>query len=33
MNSHVFAEHTIRHILALPESRLPANAVIAFEDW
>ena len=33
MNSHVFAERTIRHILALPESRLPANAVIAFEDW
>lgn len=33
MNSLVFAEHTIRHILALPESRLPANAVIAFEDW
>ena len=33
MNSHVFAERTIRHILALPESRLPASAVIAFEDW
>lgn len=33
MNSHVFAEHTIRHILTLPESRLPVNAVIAFEDW
>lgn len=33
VNSHVFAEHTIQHILALPESRLPANAVIAFDGW
>lgn len=32
MNSHVFAEHIIRHNLALPESYLPASAVIAFED-
>ncbi len=31
MNSHVFAERTIRHILALPESCLPARALIAFE--
>ena len=33
MNSHVFAERTIRHILALPESCLPARALIAFEGW
>lgn len=33
MNSHVFAERTIRRILSLPESRLPTSAVIAFEDW
>ncbi len=32
-NSHVFAERIIRHILALPESRLPASTVIAFEGW
>lgn len=31
MNSHVFAERTIRHIATLPESCLPASAVIAFE--
>lgn len=31
MNSHMFAERIIRHILALPESCLPASAVIAFE--
>ena len=31
MNSHVFAVRTIRHILALPESCLPASALIAFE--
>ena len=33
MNSHVFAERIIRHILALPESCPPASAVIAFEGW
>ena len=31
MNSHVFAERTIRYICALPESCLPANIVIAFD--
>ena len=33
MNSHVFAECSIRHILALPESWLPSDVVIAFEGW
>lgn len=32
-NSHVFATYTIRHILALLERRLTANALVAFEVW
>ena len=33
MNSHVFAERTIRYIRTLLESCLPASTVIAFEGW
>ena len=33
MNSHVFAERTIRHILALPENHLPTSALITFKGW
>ena len=33
MNSHVFAERIIQHILSLPEGHLPGSTTVVFEGY